>query len=43
MLTKYTLRMTTLKDGHAYEIYIKNIVSSKYKNTWLWKDIQLDA
>ena len=28
---------TKLESGYEYEVYIKNIIKYKYKNTWLWK------
>ena len=31
--------MNKLKDGHEYELYVLNIIKSKYKSCWLWKDI----
>jgi predicted helicase len=30
---------TKLQHGLEYEIYILNIIKSKYKNCWLWNDI----
>ena len=34
--------MTKLKDGLDYELYTKSIISEKYKNVWLWKDVPKD-
>lgn len=32
------MNKSKLEIGLEYEIYIKNIISDKYKNCWLWKD-----
>ena len=31
--------MNKLKDGHEYELYVLNIIKTKYNSCWLWKDI----
>jgi superfamily II DNA or RNA helicase len=31
--------MTALKDGTAYEEYVLKILTPKYKNIWMWKNI----
>ena len=30
---------TKLESGHEYEVYVKNIIKDKYKNTWLWMEL----
>ena len=30
---------TKLESGHEYEVYDKNIIKDKYKNTWLWSEL----
>jgi superfamily II DNA or RNA helicase len=30
---------TKLESGHEYEVYVKNIIKNKYKNTWLWTEL----
>ena len=33
---------TKLEAGLEYEIYVKNIIKHKYKNTWLWSELPQD-
>ena len=33
---------TKLEAGLEYEIYVKNIIKHKYKNTWLWTELPKD-
>lgn len=33
---------TLLQQGTQYEIYVRDIITEKYSNCWLWKDIPTD-
>ena len=34
--------MTHIENGKEYEIYIRDIIKSKYKDCWLWEDIPIN-